>query len=270
MKGFISHLAYDFKSGIRDKTLMLMNYIFPLGFFFIVGLFMTRINPLFTEIIIPGMVLFALMSSALLTIPGTMVDQREAGVYRGFRVNGVPAASLIVIPILGCLFHTTLACGIITIGSIHIYGGLAPLNWGWFVIVFLITALALNSLGILIGIVSQNPRASVLIAQAFYIPSMLLGGLMVPESMMPENLKAIASLFPATHGVRAFSSLAFSAEGFSLTAFLPLLILLLSLIINLALSFALFQWDRKPERKGRLFLSAAALIPFCAGVVLSL
>ena len=35
MKGFISHLAYDFKSGIRDKTLMLMNYIFPLGFFFI-------------------------------------------------------------------------------------------------------------------------------------------------------------------------------------------------------------------------------------------
>jgi len=111
MRGFTHHLVYDFKTGVRDKTLMLMNYLFPIGFFLLVGLFMTKINPLFNEIMIPGMILFIIMSTTLLILPGTMVAQRNAGIYRGFRVNGVPAGSLIVIPLLGCLLHTALSSG---------------------------------------------------------------------------------------------------------------------------------------------------------------
>ena len=33
MTAFVSHLSYDFRTGLRDRSLMLMNYLFPLFFF---------------------------------------------------------------------------------------------------------------------------------------------------------------------------------------------------------------------------------------------
>jgi ABC-2 type transport system permease protein len=44
MNAFISHFSFEFRSGIRNKTLLLMNYLFPLGFYFMIGLLMTQIN----------------------------------------------------------------------------------------------------------------------------------------------------------------------------------------------------------------------------------
>jgi ABC-2 type transport system permease protein len=69
MTAFFHHLAYDFRTGIRDRSKLLMFYLFPL-------------------------VLFAFMCSALLNLPGLLVNAREAGVFRSFRINGVTAALL--------------------------------------------------------------------------------------------------------------------------------------------------------------------------------
>jgi ABC-2 type transport system permease protein len=269
MKGFLYHALYDFKTGVRDKTLMLMNYLFPLGFFLLVGMFMTKINPFFIEIIIPGMILFALMSSSLLSLPGTLVSARESGVFRSFRVHGIPSYSLIVIPALGNLIHATIACAIITIGSSLLFGGVLPLNWFWFVVVFILAALCLSTLGILIGIVAQSSRATVLIAQAIYLPSVLLGGLMVPAEMIPESLTKVASLLPATQAIRAFSSFAYTTSPVLSVSGVSLLVLVSSIVINLVLCFMLFQWDAKPADKRRLLFGLFALVPFVTGVLVS-
>jgi len=269
MKGFLYHAIYDFKTGVRDKTLMLMNYLFPLGFFLLVGMFMTKINPFFAEIMIPGMILFTLMSSSLLSLPGTLVSARESGVFRSFRVHGIPSYSLIVIPVLGNLFHAIIACTLITVGSSLLFGGVLPLNWFWFVLVFIITALCLSTLGIVIGIVAQSSRATVLIAQAIYLPSVLLGGLMVPAAMFPESLTKAASLFPATQAIRAFSSFAYAHSPLFSLSIVALLVMVSSIIINLSLCFMLFQWDVKPANKRRLFLGLLALVPFAAGMLFS-
>lgn len=262
MKGFVYHAIYDFKTGLRDKTLMLMNYLFPLGFFLLVGMFMTKINPFFAEIMVPGMLLFALMSSSLLSLPGTLVASREAGVYRSFRVHGIPAYSLIIIPMIGNLFHAVIVCALITAGSTWFFGGVLPVDWGWFVAVFILSALCLSTLGMLIGIVSQSSRASVLIAQAFYLPSVLLGGLMVPADQLPASLTDVASLFPATHAIRAFSHYAYAKAPSEVLAGNPLLVLVSSIIINLVLCFALFQWDVRPVGRKRLLFGLLSLTPF--------
>jgi len=138
--------------------------------------------------------------------------------------------------------------------------------WGRFVLVFLLTSLTLASLGTLLGIVAQSARASTLLAQAFYIPSVLLGGLMVPAAMMPEGLKAVARLFPATHGVRAFIAFAFPGGVAGPGAWTPVIVLAAALVINLTLSFILFQWDIRPESKNKLFLALLALVPFAVSV----
>lgn len=270
MKGFVYHAIYDFKTGIRDKTLMLMNYLFPLGFFLLVGMFMTKINPYFAEIMVPGMLLFALMSSSLLSLPGTLVTSREAGVYRSFRVHGIPSYSLITIPMIGNLFHAAIVCTLITAGSSLFFGGALPVDWGWFVVVFILSALCLSTLGMLIGIVSQSSRASVLIAQAFYLPSVLLGGLMIPADQLPASLNTIASLFPATHAIRAFTQYAYVNAPAMVLAVNPLLVLMASILINLVLCFALFQWDVRPVGRKRLLFALLAMAPFALSAMVEL
>jgi ABC-2 type transport system permease protein len=268
MKGFVYHAVYDFKTGLRDKTLMLMNYLFPLGFFLLVGTFMTKINPFFAEIMVPGMLLFALMSSSLLSLPGTLVTSRESGVYRSFRVHGIPSYSLITIPIIGNLFHAAIVCALITAGSTWFFGGVLPVYWGWFVIVFILSALCLSTLGMLIGIVSQSSRATVLIAQAFYLPSVLLGGLMVPADQLPASLTAVASLFPATHAIRAFSYYAYAKTPTAAVVANPLLVMVAGIIINTVLCFTLFQWDTRPIGRKRLLFALLSLAPFVVSALL--
>jgi len=83
MNAFLHHFAFEFKTGIRDKQLLLMNYLFPLGFYLMMGFIMAEINPLFREDIIPAMVVFAVLASTLLGIPDLAVTRSTA--FRRFQ-----------------------------------------------------------------------------------------------------------------------------------------------------------------------------------------
>ena len=55
MFAFTTHFNFEFKSGIRNKNLLLMNYLLPLGFYLMMGFILPGINPIFRETLIPAM-----------------------------------------------------------------------------------------------------------------------------------------------------------------------------------------------------------------------
>ena len=69
MTAFAQHFAFEFKTGLRNPNQLLLNYLFPLGFYALLGLVMTQINPGFTETMVPAMVVFAIMASTILGPP---------------------------------------------------------------------------------------------------------------------------------------------------------------------------------------------------------
>lgn len=97
MKAFAMHLGFEFRFGIRNKTLLLMNYLFPLGLYALLGSLMGEINPGFLTTVIPAMSLFAIMSGALLGMPDTLVNARNAGIFRSYKINGVPVPAQLTI-----------------------------------------------------------------------------------------------------------------------------------------------------------------------------
>jgi len=259
MSAYTFHLTYDIKTGLRDKSLMLMNYLFPLGFLLLTGLFMTQVNPFFKDIMIPGMILFGIMSSTLLNLSSTQIQTREAGIFRSYRVNGVKLFSLVSIPIISTIIHSVLVSVIITFLSLIFFGATGPVNWFWFFVVLIDCAICLSTIGMLIGIVSPSQRAGILLAQVVYIPSVILGGLMVPSDMIPTNLQFIVSLLPASHGIQAFNNLSMgSGNG----QFEPLFILLVSSVLNLFLCAVLFQWEPGKHAGKKGFLGFLAVVPF--------
>ena len=88
-----------------------------------------------------------------------------------------------------------------------------PENWMNFVIIFLSLTFACAGISVLIGVVSSSSRMTVLWSQLIFVPSMLLGGLMLPYSMLPAIAGKFAQLLPATHAMNAFHGLAMGIQA---------------------------------------------------------
>jgi len=268
MNAFINHFSFEFRTGIRNKTLLLMNYLFPLGFFLMMGFVMAEINPPFREDIIPAMVVFGILAATLLGIPDPLVNARENGIFRSYKINGIPSLSILVIPALTTILHLLIVTVIITATAPLLFNAPLPTNWFNFALIFATMAFACAGISVLIGVVSPSSRMTVLWSQLVFVPSMLLGGLMLPYSMLPEIAGKIAQLLPATQAMNAFNGLAMGKTA-SFSPWGSVIILLASGLMAFAVAVYLFSWDsRNTARRGQPALALLALLPYVAGIFL--
>lgn len=262
MRAFINHFVFDFRSGVRNRQLLLMNYLFPLGFFLLMGFIMPSINPPFLKTLIPALVVFSVMASTLLGIPDPLVNARENGVFRSYKINGVPSFSIVAIPALSTTIHLVLVTAIITITAPLLFKAPLPVNWLNFVVVFLAITVSTACISVLIGVVSPSSRMTILWSQILFVPSMLLGGLMLPYSMLPGIAAKAARLLPATHAMNAFNSLAMG-EVADFSPWGSVLVLFISGFLAFALALYLFSWDnRNTKRRGSTLIGLFVLLPF--------
>jgi len=267
MKAFINHFAFEFKTGIRDKNLLLLNYLFPLGFYVLISILMSNINPVFVETLIPAMILISVLASTLLGLPDPYVKMREAGIFRSYKVNGVPASSIVIIPPLTIILHMIVVSIIIVSTASVFFDAPLPLNWIKFLLVFILTLFASTGLGVLIGVASANTRATVLWAQLFFLPSMMIGGFFIPSQMLPQAIKKVSMLLPVTHSFNLFKY--FSYQQFlGYDPLWSMLILFTGGILAFGLAIFLFNWDNKNNtRKGHPAFAFLVLIPYIAGAI---
>ncbi len=266
MTAFINHFSFEFRAGIRDKQLLLVNYLLPLGFYFMMAFIMPGINPMFLEFLIPAMVTFSILSATLLGIPDPLVKAREDGIYRSYKINGVPSSSILTIPALTTVLHLVIVAAIITVTAPLVFDAPAPVNWLNYLIVFLVMAFASAGMSVLIGVLSSSTRMTVMWSQLVYLPSMMVGGLMLPSSLLPDMVLKFSQLLPATHAMNAFNALAMG----HLADFSPwgsVVALLLSGIISFGLAIYMFSWDSRNEgRRGHPLLALLVLLPFIVGI----
>jgi ABC-2 type transport system permease protein len=261
MRGQIQHFAHEFRAGVRNPTLLMLNYLFPLGFYLMMGFVMTGINPEFIATMTPAMAIFVVMVAAVLGLPGPIAEAREAGIYRSFRTIGVPAASVLAMPAITTALHALVMATMVSFASPRFFGAAAPEAWVPFAAVILLTTFCFVAIGLLIGVAARDSRAVTLLSQAVFLPSMLLGGLMVPLSLLPESMRVFAALLPSTHAMQAIEGLAFGRE----TIIDPMLaagVLGITGVLASILAGVLFRWDTRAESGVRSpLLALLALAP---------
>ena len=268
MNAFARHFSFEFNTGIRNRTLLFLTYLFPLMVYLLLGALMTSINPTFLETMIPAMVIVGVLSSTLLSIPDQLVNARKAGIFRSYKINGVPALSILAIPALAVLLHLVVIAAIITFTAPWLFQAPLPVSWPGYALVFLLSVAAFSGLSLLIGVVSTSSQMTVLWAQIIFLPSMILGGLMVPASLLPKALGKISLLLPTTYAMQAFRGLAMGLPA-SFEPLWAVLVLLSSSLLAFGLALYLFTWDSQDARtRKRLPLAALAMLPYLLGMLL--
>jgi ABC-2 type transport system permease protein len=269
VKAFANHFAFEFGTGIRNKSLLMLNYLFPLGFYALMGLIMAQINPMFLETMIPAMVVFAILSATTLALPDPLVTAREAGIFRSYKINGVPAASIVLIPALTSVLHVIVVSAIITVSAPLLFDAPLPVDWTAYVLTVLLLAFTCAGLGALIGVVSPSSRMTVLLSQLLFVPSMLLGGLMLPINMMPDVARKVAQLLPPTHGMNMFRGFAMGLEPF-FSPWVSLGVLAATCLLAFGFAIYLFNWDRhNATRRGNPLMGLVVLVPAIIGILLT-
>ena len=269
MNAFTHHFAFEFKTGLRNPTAMLMNYLFPIGFYAMMGLVMVQINPGFSQNLLPAMIVFFVMVGSLLGLPGPLVESREAGIYRSFKINGVPAVSILAIPTLTTIIHALIGASIVALTAGPLFKGLTPDHWGNLALITLLTAVTMGAFGALIGVIASGSRSTVLWSQLIFLPSMLLGGMMMPLDILPASVRPISYLLPSTHAMQAFQALAFGKETL-IAPWISVPVLLSSAILALGLAIYLFTWDsHNSSRRGHPVMALLVMLPYAISIFLN-
>jgi len=267
MKTFAIHLLFDFKAGLRDKTLLIMNYIFPLGFYLMIGGIMPKLNPEYKDMLIPSMVMFTILVSTILGMPNTLVTFRNNGILRSYKINGISKFSILATQVISTIFHAFIVTIIIIISAPILFHVKHIEDIGALILMFIAMSIACSGLAILIGTISDNTSVTVIYAQVLFLPSMLIGGLMFPSDALPKSIKGFSKLIPTTYGMDAFKALLVHERGL----FNPIYsigILVLTGILSYLLSFYLFRLDNNntSESKNK-FIALIALSPLVLGTL---
>lgn len=216
-------------------------YLIPLGFYFLMGAVFSSINPSYKQTLTASMAIFAVTMGAVMGMPIPIVKMRESGVLRSYRISGIPGWAVLLIQSVSAFLHLLVVSIIIFITAPLLFGANNAENLpAYFLILFVLLFVSI-SIGLLIGVVAGSQPVATMFSQALFLPTMMLSGIMFSGSMLPEPLKLLGRLIPATYIMQCFSGLAYNLS----TDIQPIIALLITVVIGvMAASITVVRFNK--------------------------
>jgi ABC-type multidrug transport system permease subunit len=214
----------------------------------------------------PILVLMATMNG-LYGIGGDLLMMRETGTLLPYKLTPVTGvhiiASRLLIDVAITIFVGALDI-LLAIAVFHVPLRASPTD---LVIISILGALALGTLGaLIIEIANSFPEASML-SQALFLVLLILSGLTMPLASLPHFAQVISRFLPTTMLVASFDGIL--TQGHHLSQYWREITVLVLFIISTGIAAAvLFRWDKDQKVRWRArAIAAASLAPLViAGV----
>lgn len=242
MKAFLKYLGIQFRMDLRDRGVLMTYYLVPLLFFVVVGMVFSSINPLMKKTLAASMSIFAITMGAVMGTPIPIVRARESGTLRAFRTGGIPDAAVLGVQACSAFLHLLLVSAIIYAVSPALLHASLPVSPAYYAAVLLVLLASSVAVGLLIGAHARSQQMASMLSMLVFFPTVMLGGIMFPASMLPGALRWLGRLLPATQAMQAFTGLAYGQKG-DISA--PLAFGILALMGVLAGTFACVRFARQ-------------------------
>lgn len=247
---------------VRSRTALFWTFAFPLLFLFMLGGVMARGNSRVASYMMPGLFTNTLLAGSLFGVALRLVTDRETGVLRRYRVT--PVTALVVVLAHGITALLTQVATFFLLWGIaraafKVTSAGSPLA---LVGVFFAGAVALLPLGLVVGSGARDTKTAPSLTNILFFPMLFLSGAAFPFAMLPDWIKGFARLLPTAYMVEALSAVMVRGEGLR-GALGPIVVLLLTGVVGIALTAVFFRWegtDPVPVRRVATALGAIGLL----------
>lgn len=210
---FFYGAALQWKLDIRSKTLLTTCYFVPLLFFVIMGGIFTAVMPEAKYTLIQSMTVFGVTMGALIGLPPSLVEIYGGDTKKVYRANGVPLYLGLVLTNISAFIHLFLMSMILYAAAPIFFDAEIPENpagyFGCLIVLIAVSLSVASVIGLAVKDQAKTPMFSILV----FLPSVMLSGIMFPDSLLPKALGVIGKMFPATWGYRIMTERVFGFEN---------------------------------------------------------
>lgn len=268
LRGLGALAKAQLKETLRSKTALFWAFAFPLVFLFVFGFVFGGGNPENTTFLMPGLLTISVMSGSFMGVSMRMVMARESGTLRRYRVTPVSALAIVlsfaVVAVVTLTLTLFVQLGVARLVFKITLAG-SPLLFG---AVCLAGFLAFVPLGLFVGSVARDTRSAPALTNLIFFPMMFLSGAALPLFLLPNFLKSVSRLLPATYLVDALQGVMVRGDGLRKIA-APLLVLAATALVGVALNALLFRWESdEPVNKKKLLMALSGLAAVFVGAAL--
>ncbi|MDB5439410.1 MAG: hypothetical protein JWM33_1837 [Caulobacteraceae bacterium] len=256
MRALSSQIGLGLKLALRNRMGLIYGFLFPqiflLAFWAIyrreAAPFALHVGELLTVTVLGG---------ACFGLPTTLVSEREQGIWRRYQLT--PASPAVLIgAALTSRTVLILAAALLQMILATLMGMPTPTHPYSLVLAVLLVTFAFLGLGLVVAMLADNVPAVQALGQCLFLPMLIIGGVAVRLTNLPEWALHISVFFPGRYAVAVLQACATGA-GFAGRGFDMLALALIGLGA-FAAGLAMFRWapgqqNRRP--RDRLWLALA-------------
>ena len=256
MDAFLHQFRVSLNLHFRNRMALIYSYLFP-TIFLIAFWVLYRYDRVPLARHMGELLTVTALGGACFGLPTTMVSERERGVWRRYRLAPVRTGTLLASTVAARYVLLVLA-GLLQVALAMGFGMPLPNHPLDLWIAFSFVAFALLGLGLVIATLADNVPAVQALGQCIFLPMLIIGGVAVQLSSLPEWAQHVSAFFPGRYAVEAMQS-SVTGQGLRVMGF-SLLALLLIGLAGFVAGIRNFRWDaeqRFAQRNGKGWVAVA-------------
>lgn len=206
MGAFFYGVILQWKLDFRNKGVLLTYYIVPLVFFAFMGSIFASITPESKDTLIQSMTVFGVTMGAILGAPIPLAELYGSEIKKAYKVGQIPLGIPAINNFLSALIHLLIMSSILFCIAPLAFKAKIPSNGLVYWISLLIFIVVSLGVGTVLGVWIKNTSKLTMVSQFIFLPSLMLSGIMFPREMLPQALRGVGEIFPATWGFRLLNS----------------------------------------------------------------
>jgi ABC-2 type transport system permease protein len=196
----------------------------------------------YVDFIVPGILAMTLMTSGLLGLSLSLVQNREKGILRRVKVSPLPLSRFLGSEITAALIMSLIQAAILllvgwAVFRIHIKG-----NWLYIAFIVILGAATFLAVGFLIASVTKTLKTAEMASNAITFPMMFLSGVFFPLAILPAFLAVVAKCLPLYYLGDALRKVMIQGKSLA-NVWLDILVVAATGIICFIAAVKLFRWE---------------------------
>lgn len=246
MKRFMKLYGIEQKLFFRSGDVFVFNLCMPVATLIMIAMIagnkaagdsgMTFLQSAFASLVAVG-----ICCSAFMSIPIVMVDYRDKKILKHFYCSPCSPVWILGADTICCFVMAVISALLVSGVSVVCFGYRMQGNVIAFIGAWLLTLLAMFSIGLLIASLCRTVKTMNAVTSIVYFPMLFLSGATIPYELFPKGLQRVADVLPLTQGIKLMKALSMGNRPEEMR-YIVIMLLVITAVCSI-ISVMTFRWE---------------------------